>query len=64
MCVLLKRRREALNKWKSGLGRAATYRALIQIFFQAGKVDYAEFVCDLLKDDTGKYYIYVFNIKN
>ena len=28
----------------------------------AGKVDYAEFVCDLLKDDTGRYY--VFNIKN
>ena len=54
-------RREALNKWKSGLGKAATYRALIQIFLQAGKVDYAEFVCDLLKDDTGKYY--VFNIK-
>ena len=52
MCI--KRRGEALSRWKSGLGKAATYKALIQIFLQAGKVDYAEFVCDLFKDNTGK----------
>ena len=29
----------------------------MEVFFRAGKVDYAEFVCDLLKDDTSKYYL-------
>ena len=61
MCI--KRRREALSRWKSGLGKAATYRALIQIFLQAGKVDYAEFVCDLFKDNTGKYYVLNINMQ-
>ena len=50
-------RREALSKWKSGLGKAATYKALIEVFFNAGKVDYADAVCDLFKDTsaTSKY---------
>lgn len=43
-------RREALRQWKSGLGKAATYRALIEVFFNSGKVDYADAVCDLFKD--------------
>ena len=46
-----------MNQWKSGLGKAATYRALIEVFFNAGKVDYADAVCDLFNRDpsvTGK----------
>ena len=42
-------RREALNLWKSRLGGAATYKALIEVFVKAGRLDYAEFVCGLLK---------------
>lgn len=51
-------RRDALIKWKSGLGSKATYRALIEVFFQAGELTYAEFVCDLLRDtkQKGKFY--------
>ena len=57
-------RREALKKWKSDLGKAATYRALIEVFFRAGRLDYAEFVCNLLKDNTSNYmyinlYVYI-----
>ena len=43
-------RRETLKKWKSTLGSAATYRALIEVFFKAGKVDYADAVCHLFND--------------
>jgi pentatricopeptide repeat protein len=42
------RRREALGIWKSRLGSGATYRALIEVFFKAGRLDYADAVCDLL----------------
>ena len=47
-----------MGKWKSGLGKAATYRALIEVFFSAGKVDYADAICDLFKDTsaTSKHY--------
>ena len=41
-------RREALRIWKSRLGSGATYRALIEVFFKAGKLDYADAVCSLL----------------
>ena len=37
-------------KWKSGLGRKATYRALVEVFFQAGELTYAYEVCSLLSD--------------
>ena len=43
-------RREALGTWKSRLGSGATYRALIEVFFKAGRLDYAEFVSRLLMD--------------
>lgn len=43
-------RREALSKWKSKLGKAATYRALIEVFFKAGEVNSADAVCYLFKD--------------
>ena len=45
---------------KSGLGNAATYRALIEVFFNAGKVDYADAMCiNLFKDPnvTSKFTI-------
>ena len=42
-------RREVLKKWKTRLGSAATYRALIEVFCNAGKIGYADGVCDLLK---------------
>jgi pentatricopeptide repeat protein len=45
-------RREALVVWKSRLGSGATYRALIEVFFKAGRLDYADAVCDLLKDSS------------
>ena len=47
-------RREVLSKWKSRLGSAATYRALVEVFIKAGKADYADAVCYLFKDaDVG-----------
>jgi pentatricopeptide repeat protein len=45
-------RREALVIWKSRLGSGATYRALVEVFFKAGRLDYADAVCDLLKDSS------------
>ena len=45
-------RREALGVWKSRLGSGATYRALIEVFFKAGRLDYADAVCSLLKDSS------------
>ena len=44
-------RREALGIWKSRLGSRATYRALTEVFFKAGRLDYADAVCSLLKDN-------------
>ena len=51
-------RREALGIWKSRLGSGATYRALIEVFFKAGRLDYAELVCGLFMDDgaSGTYH--------
>ena len=43
-------RREALNKWESGLGRAATYRTLMEVFVKAGRIDLAESVVEILKE--------------
>ena len=43
-------RREALSKWKSGLGSRATYKALIEVFIKAGKADYADAVRDVLRE--------------
>ena len=48
--LLFLNRREALDTWKSRLGREATYRALIEVFVKAGRLDYADAVCDILKD--------------
>ena len=45
-------RREALNMWKSKLGKAATYRALVEVFYKAGRLDYADHVCSLLRDES------------
>ena len=42
-------RREALSKWKSGLGSEATYRALMEVFVQAGRMDCAKNVVEILK---------------
>lgn len=41
-----------MSKWKDNLGKEATYRALIEVFFKAGKVNYADAVCDLFKDPS------------
>ena len=48
-------RREALGIWKSRLGSGATYRALIEVFFKAGRLDYADAVCSLLTDSRPLY---------
>ena len=44
------RRREALYVWKSGLGKRATYRALIEAFIRAGQVAYADAVAETLSE--------------
>ena len=44
-------RREALGVWKSRLGGRATYRALIDVFFKAGRLDCADAVCGVLLED-------------
>ena len=51
-------RREALGVWKTRLGSGATYRSLIEVFFKAGRLDCAEFVSGLFKDDgaSGTYH--------
>ena len=48
--MYLYHRREALSRWKARLGKGATYRALIKMFFKAGRVHLADFVCELLGD--------------
>ena len=50
MCIRDRYRREALSKWKSGLGSRATYKALIEVFIKAGKADYADAVCGVLRE--------------
>ena len=47
-----------MGVWKSRLGSRATYRALIEVFFKAGRLDYAEFVSGLFKDNgaSGMYH--------
>lgn len=47
---MLHYRREALGVWKSRLGGRATYRALIDVFFKAGRLDCADAVCGVLLD--------------
>ena len=42
-------RREALSIWKSRLGSLATYRALIEVFYEANELTYADYVCQLLE---------------
>ena len=39
-----------MSKWKSGLGRAATYRALMEVFVKAGRIDLAESIAEILKE--------------
>ena len=43
-------RKKALSMWKNRLGSGATYRALIEAFHNAGRVDLAKFVCELIGD--------------
>ena len=43
-------RRKALDVWKSRVGGGATYRALIEVFLKAGRLDCADAVCGVLKD--------------
>ena len=43
-------RREALSIWKSGLGSQATYRALIEVFVRAGRVNCAETIVAILSE--------------
>ena len=42
-------RRQALTMWKTSLGERATYRALIEVFVNAGYPAYADNVCSLFK---------------
>ena len=46
-------RRQALSIWKCRLGNRATYKALIEVFMKAGRLDYADFVRGILKDISG-----------
>ena len=39
-----------MSKWKAGLGSKATYKALMKIFVDAGRVDCAQIVVDILKE--------------
>ena len=39
-----------MSKWKSGLGSAATYRALMEVFVKAGRMVLAENVAEILKE--------------
>ena len=39
-----------MNKWKSGRGSAATYRALMEVFVKAGRMVLAESVVEILKE--------------
>ena len=48
---MLHHRREALGVWKSRLGGRGTYRALIEVFFKAGRLDCADAVCGVLLED-------------
>ena len=41
-----------LGIWKSRLGSGATYRALTEVFFKAGRLDCADAVCGILKPIT------------
>ena len=50
--VMFDDRRWALQMWKSRLGQDATYRALIKVFFAAGRPDNIDTVISLLKDTT------------
>ena len=43
-------RRETLSIWKSGLGSQATYRALMEVFVKAGRVDCAETIVEILSE--------------
>ena len=39
-----------MSKWKSGLGSAATYKALMEVFVKARRMDLAESVVEILKE--------------
>ena len=49
-------RRDALNKWKCRLGNKATYRALIKVFYDADKPEYADIVCTVLSNSNSKFF--------
>ena len=36
--------------WKAGLGSQATYKALMEVFVKAGRVDCAETIVEILKE--------------
>ena len=39
-----------MSEWKSGLGSAATYRALLEVFIKVGRTKLAESVVEILKE--------------
>ena len=39
-----------MTQWKSGLGSAATYRALLEVFVKADRMDCAKNVAEILKE--------------
>ena len=36
--------------WKSGLGNQATYKALMEVFVKAGRLDCAKTIVEILKE--------------
>ena len=52
MIVCVPCRRNALYIWKSRQGKGATYRALMDVFVRAGRLDCAETIVGILKEET------------
>ena len=52
-----------MRTWKSRIGYLATYKASIEVFIKAGKVAYADFMCDFLFRDTANMLKLVVKLK-
>ena len=39
-----------MSRWKAGLGSQATYRALMEVFVRAGRLDCAQTIVAILKE--------------
>lgn len=57
-------RREALILWKSRHMSEATYRALIELAFSAGRVHLADRLCELVRDISCASGMLIFNAIN